>query len=232
VAYQSSKEEWRPQAALRYKGTAFEAVDWSVFYFNGYDRFPGLRVDFPSSELRHLYRPVHRAGLTFQGALGSWLLKGEFLGNQFEQELPVRDPSGNEVFKEFDPYLAYTTGFEYTFYSPWIQNHDLGVIAEIIGDTDTGKDPEELEGFRPFQNHFFGGLRYTFNNLGDRSILIGGFADYRRGDFIFRGEYEERFFKHFKAKVRAAGLGAGSEDSQLRNFEHTVRCDAELGYYF
>ena len=51
-----------------------------------------------------------------------------------------------------DPYLAYTAGFEYTFYSPLRQNQDLGAILELIGDTDAGKDEADLEGFRPFRS--------------------------------------------------------------------------------
>ena len=76
-----------------------------------------------------------------------------------------RAQSGRKVV----PYLAYTSGAEYTFYSVFGSKHDLGTIAEIIGDTDTGKDPADLESFRPWRNNAVGGLRYAFNNTSDRS---------------------------------------------------------------
>jgi hypothetical protein len=137
----------------------------------------------------------------------------------------------NQLGQTIKPaYFAYTAGFEYTLYSFLTDNQDLGTILEIIGDTDTGKKAEELESFRPFQNHLFGGLRYTFNNISDRSILMGGLFDYKSGDVFFSFEYSERLAEVFTFKLTYNDLTA--DTSPLDSFEHTDRIMGELLYNF
>ncbi len=223
--YNSSKKEWRPQGALRYKTSLFNIIDFNLFYFNGYDRFPGILPSGLNSPGIQEYRPMHKAGLTFQGVLESWLVKGEAVYNHYETDISVVGPFGQISRFTVDPYVAYTLGFEYTLYGLLFQNHDLGTILEILGDTDSGKEFSETGTVRFFQNHIFAGLRYTFNNVSDRNILAGGFFDYRVGDVLMNFRYEERLFKHFKLRLEYAGVfaklipGFDSDASSLFNFK-------------
>lgn len=230
--YLSRDGEFRPQWAARYQTQLLESFDVALYYFHGYRRFPlfrplsgggGPQVD--SSTFTHLYPPLQQGGFTFQGALGNWLWKGETAFIRYEQEL--RGRTGAIV----DPYLAYSAGFEYTFYSPIAQNQDLGAILEFVGDTDAGKDENDLEGFRPFRSHVFAALRYTFNTSTDRSILAGAFLDYLELDRIYRVEYAERFYGKVSFRAEFSGILARST-SQFRPFEKAARLAAELKLHF
>ncbi|KAA3610448.1 MAG: hypothetical protein D8M58_05450 [Calditrichaeota bacterium] len=224
--YQDENKEWRPQFALSYSRTFWESLDTRFFYFNGYNRFPGfVPTDLSFSNFVHQYRLIQKGGLAFQGVIESWLVKGEMAQTTYTKK--VQNQLGQLIKPSF---FAYTVGFEYSFYSPFIENHDLGTIVEVIGDTDSGKDASELESFRPFQNHLFGGLRYTFNNTSDRSFLAGGFYNYKDGDLIMSLEYSERFFENFTAKL--SYLSLTSDTDPLKNFEHTDRLIFELLFNF
>jgi hypothetical protein len=224
--FQSAEKEWRPQIALRYQTMFLEDIDLSLFYFNGYNRFPGLAVNPKNlAELTQQYRTINKAGFTFQGEVGSWLVKGELVYNKYEHDL------FNQLAERIRPeYTAYTTGFEYTLYSPFVDDQNIGLILEAIGDTDTGKKAVELEGFRPFQNHLFVGLRYAFNNIGDRSILAGSFIDYKNDNIIGQIEYEERLFNSFKLKITFNYLNPTTDP--LVVFKKNDRLKINLNYHF
>lgn len=227
--YAAEEERWRPQWAARWQTQLFASFDVAAYYFHGYRRFPQFQaVGVPGPgglTLTHLYAPIFQGGFTFQGAVGNWLWKGETAYIRTESDQVSR--SGAVV----DPYLAYTGGVEYTFYSPLIPNHDLGAILELVGDSDAGKDEDELEGFRPFRSHVFAGLRYVFNTSSDRSLLAGAFVDYRKGDLLYRAEYAERLFGRVSAKAEVSGLRAEA-GSQFQPFEQALRVAAELKFHF
>jgi hypothetical protein len=224
-SYQGNQNEWQPQFALSYQQTFFESVDTRWFYFNGYNRFPGLLPNQSFTEFRHEYRLVQKAGVTFQGQINAWLLKGELVYTDYRKEV------FNLLNQTIRPtYFSYTSGFEYTFYSPLIDNHDVGTILEVIGDSDSGKKYEELESYRPFQNHLFGGIRYAFNNVSDRSILMGGFYNYRDNDIILSIEYSERLLEKFTLEIRYIDIR--SDTRPISQFDHTDRFVLELLYNF
>lgn len=235
--YESPYDRWRPQGAVRYQKQIFGKIDTAFYYFNGYKRFPQLYpvmatavtpapgVVIPT-QYAQAYNPIHQGGMTWQGTIDALLIKGDIAYIQY-----VNDTKAQNATTLVRPYGQYTVGFEYTFNSLLFDNHDLGIIVEALGDSDTGRNSNELDIFRPFQNHVFSGLRYTFNNTGDRSLLLGTFTDYKKGDVIARLEYEERFFERVKLKAQFMGF-ATSTNSQLKPFEHTTRASLLLSYYF
>ncbi|MBN8220617.1 MAG: hypothetical protein J0L53_06810 [Spirochaetes bacterium] len=235
--YETPYNRWRPQGAIRYQKQIFGKVDTSVYYFNGYKRFPQLYpvaataftpvpgVSIPT-QYAQAYNPIHQAGLTWQGTIDALLVKGDVAYIQY-----VNDTKAQNGVDTVRPYAQYTVGAEYTFNSLFVDSQDLGVIVEMLGDSDTGRNATELDIFRPFQNHVFAGLRYTFNNTGDRSLLLGTFTDYKKGDVIARLEYEERFFERVKVKAQFFGF-ATSKTSQLSSFDHTTRASLLVSYYF
>jgi hypothetical protein len=235
--YETPYNQWRPQGAVRYQKQLFGKVDVSAYYFNGYKRFPQL-MGLPASAVQvapgqffpaqfaQAYNPIHQGGVTWQGTIDALLVKGDVAYIQYVNDTKAQD--GQTIVR---PYAQYTIGFEYTFNSLIVDSQDLGLIVEVLGDTDTGRDPLTLDIFRPFQNHVFAGLRYTFNNTGDRSLLLGTFTDYKKGDVIARLEYEERFFERVKVKAQFFGF-ATSKTSQLSSFDHTTRASLLVSYYF
>jgi hypothetical protein len=233
--YETPYDRWRPQGAIRYQKQLFGKVDTSFYYFNGYKRFPQLYgVDYlvlapgavVPTKFAQAYNPIHQGGMTWQGTIDALLIKGDIAYIQY-----VNDVKAQDQVTTVRPYMQYTVGFEYTFNSLIVDSQDLGVIVEALGDTDTGRNSTELDIFRPFQNHVFAGLRYTFNNTGDRSLLLGTFTDYKKGDVIARLEYEERFFERVKVKAQFFGF-ATSKTSQLSSFDHTTRASLLVSYYF
>ncbi len=236
--YETPYNRWRPQGAVRYQKQLFGKVDTSFYYFNGYKRFPQLAyvpataivtplpgVVIPT-QYAQAYNPIHQAGMTWQGTIDALLVKGDIAYIQYAGDVKSQDGKNTVA-----PYAQYTIGVEYTFNGLIVDNQDLGFIVEGLGDTDTGKNFNELDIFRPFQNHVFAGLRYTFNNTGDRSLLLGTFTDYKKGDVIARLEYEERFFERVKVKAQFFGF-ATSKTSQLSSFDHTTRASLLVSYYF
>lgn len=251
VSYGSSDEQWRPQYALRYTFSMFESIDASTFFFHGYDRSPILKPTSPvfsnaevippqviGFEWTQHYEPALMGGFTFTGELDSWLIKGEGLYHTYEKdeihisEINPNDPmSGKPWIRETRPYFAYTLGTEYTLYAPIVDNQDLGIIFEALGTTDAGKSTEELLKFKPFNNHVFGGLRYTFNNTSDRSVLLGAFSSYLDYEVVAQLAYEERWFELFKVKL-GGQLLLGHKDSPLNQFERSSRVESSIVWNF
>ncbi len=217
IEYGSSKKRIRPQGALKFSSSMFEEIDYSLFYFHGYDR--NMFVTFnPNQGLRQKYELMHRGGLTFQGTVEDWLIKGEAIVSTYENN-------------SIDPFGAGTFGIEYTFNSLFIQNHDIGLITEVIATSDFGKDPATLPSFRPFNNHLFAGVRYTFNNTSDRSFLIGAFNNMSYYEMLVSAKYNERILELFTLEIEAMAVLA-EEASMLKQLEHLARIDAELQWNF
>ena len=227
--YQSPGKQWRPQIAASYQRPLFEQLlDARFFYFNGYNKFPGftpLNPNNPLNGFAHYYHLIHKSGFTFQGEMNVLLVKGEAVLTAYQKN--VSNQRGQTIKPR---YMAYTLGFEHTYYNAFVDNQDVGLIFELIGDTDAGKSADELEGFRPFQSHLFGGLRYAFNNIGDRSVLLGGFLNYREGDMIFSLEYSERLAETFTIYLSYRDLFVNTPP--LDQFFHTDRFMLELQYHF
>ena len=236
--YLNDLGEWMPQGAIRFQSTYFNFLDLSYFYFFGYDRFPGLRLG-SGDQVVHEYRPAMKSGITYQGDLGNWLVKGEAVINIFpEQATNARfNPQGtlsNEPM-DVDPYLAYNLGFEYTLYSLIQDDQDVGLITEFIGDTDWFKGDDEVESFRPFRSHVFAGLRYSWNSISDRSFLLGGMYNYRlfiedqESELFYQAEYQERIMNNLMVKLRMADIVVTQDGgaNMLKSFDDKMRFDVE-----
>jgi hypothetical protein len=226
--YDSPSGRWEPQGALRHLWRV-GGFDAALFYFHGYRRFPLFAPDpLRPGMLLPRYARVDLGGFTFQGTLGNWILKGEGTYQDFVGD--VRSPMGKHV----DPFGSFTTGFEYTFYGPLVADQDIVVLAEWIGDTDSGKDLLELEGFRPFQNDIFAGFRYVFNGLSDASVTGGMFWDYRVGDSLYKLEFRRRFFKNlsFNTGYNGIWLASRKEESRFRFLDRSANLFASLRLYW
>lgn len=83
-----SPESNRPEIALKYDKSG-ESVDWSVSFFDGFDRFARYRVDFtsPASPVfRGTYERAQTLGADFAVAQGAWTMRGEVSYSEREQE--------------------------------------------------------------------------------------------------------------------------------------------------
>lgn len=239
MTYSDSLKENRYQFAIKWNSIFLDDIDYSLLYFNGYERLPFyFPVKSPTEASKGVvtahYEAIEKLGLNFVGELDSWLIKGEVLGNRFQRDvlyfdqgLAAQGDLNPFVRKAFNPWLGYTVGAEYTLYEPIVEGQDLGLILEVIGHN----ADEDVPLFLPFKNHAFTGLRYTFNNISDRSILLGGFMNYTIIENVLSLEYEERIGQGFR--IKAGGfLLAGEESSELSTFESSSRFQTELSYFF
>lgn len=74
-----SGESNRPEAAFKYEKYS-DNVDWSVSYFDGFERFARYRVDFSvpfSPVFRGTYERAQTLGADFAMARGIWTFRGE-----------------------------------------------------------------------------------------------------------------------------------------------------------
>ncbi len=230
VTYGSTDERWRPQYALRYLSTFMDEIDYTLFFYHGYERGVIAKASYNSVGdfigVHPHYEPVYKTGGTFQGVIDEWLIKGELLYRRYENR------TLKTVLNEpVDDLWATTIGTEYTLYSPIIKNHDVGVIAEAVVSSDLNKNFDELETFRPFNNHWFAGARYTFNNKSDRAILIGNFSNLLKYENTVTFEYSERFLESLSMKLSVMTL-VGEEDSDLSSLDYLSNLSADVTYNF
>ncbi len=237
--HSESLNEWYPRFLLRYSTLWFESMDVNFLGVYGYDRSPHFVIasDTNGIPLRAIARYENSAqlGANFQGAFGPWLVKGEIMAHRYlHSKVPVaQNAETHSTLATADSKIGVgiTSGVEYTLYSPIVEGHDLGIIAEGIYHTDTHLDAKEQIRFIPFKNHLFTGLRYVFNTPSDRTLLLGGFLSMKNTEALAQLEYEERLWQIFKIKLRGVFL-YGSADSPLKNFKRGRRLDAEISYNF
>lgn len=82
-----STDPGRPEWALKLDRSG-GGVDWSISYFDGFDRFARYRVDFTSPTtpvFRSTYERMQTLGADFAWAQGAWTMRGEFSYSHLEQ---------------------------------------------------------------------------------------------------------------------------------------------------
>ena len=156
--YESGAEEYHVDWALRLK-TQFGPVDIGLSHFNGTSRVPELRPSLNSSgglELIPFYGLIDQTGLDLQAIIGNWTWKLESI---------LQNKKGRD-------FAAAVGGYEYTFYGVADKPGDLGVLMEYHFDDRKQDAPTG------FQDDFFLGMRYAFNDAQDTEILAGGLYDF------------------------------------------------------
>ena len=125
--------------------------------------------------------------------VGSTLLKFEGHVTDVIDTTYSTSPSGP---LKVEDYYQFGLGVEHTL-TGVIDDADLGLIAEYYYyDTfNHGSDiADDLALFQTFQNDLFLGLRYTFNNASDSSIIAGAIIDMSYQEQSYSLKYETRFF--------------------------------------
>ena len=231
--YTHPAKDRRLQGALRWDYTIGSA-DIGLSYFNGYEKFPIINLTPGESKANTVYYEMQQAGGDLQMSLGEWLIKAEAiyqdtgLAGSFRRNSIL--PSG--VFLPLrelvpDNHTALVGGLEYTFFG-FLGTGDLGVIAEYLYDSEQAPD---AVAFRPFQNDFFGGFRWTRNNPGDAELLAGLILDLKEQSMILSVEYSERYFDRIKLIASLDRINAAPEDP-ISVFNNDDRFSLELSYTY
>ncbi len=170
--YEAGEEESHVDYALRWSHT-LEDYDVGLSWFNGTSRDPLLLgTDFvvdPSTgpiptKLAPYYAQINQFGADIQATIDSWLWKFEAIYRSYNESLIEEfDQLGQPI----EDYSAATGGFEYTYYSPFDTNWDIGVLTEY--QYDSREDKRLVIG----QNDVFMGSRIEFNDAASSALLVG-----------------------------------------------------------
>ena len=179
--YESSDGNKHIDYAIRFS-QAYGNLDLGISLFKGTNRDPqfvpgvdsnGQAVLFP------VYLQMTQVALDLQLIVEDWTWKLEMIH---------RDTSPSA-------YQALTGGFEYTFYSVFDSDINVGSLAEYSYDS---RD----EGQRGvFDRDLFFGARFAFNDVQSSELLAGFVVDTEKGSQTFRLEGNRRIGDNWKGTI-------------------------------
>jgi hypothetical protein len=182
--YESGTEDGRLDLALRWSHSV-GPLDIGLSHFYGTSREPRLLPSVQESEdaLVPLYEVIHQTGLDLQATLSNWLLKLEAINRSGQEE----------------PFVALTTGFEYTFYGVLASKIDVSAVTEYLW------DERGVAASSPFDDDLFVGTRFGFNDTQSTEILAGAILDVHTSARLFLIEASRRIGDRFsiEAELRA-----------------------------
>lgn len=188
----TSENKNRPSFYLTYSGTTDSeyALDYAFIYENGYDsqRYFSNLINQPQTYVQNAY--LVNKFMTYNTlVVDSTLFKLEALYAFVEDDISV----GNYSHLGF--------GVEHTLEN--LENGaSLGLITEYYKyDTYESDKYTDLELFETMQNDLFIGLRYTFNDEDDSSIVGGLIHDLEYYEEVYYLEYESRFSDSIKVAL-------------------------------
>ena len=184
-----------PSLYLVYNGTTETeyALDFAFIYEYGYDSQRyftpdnplNLALGLPTEFTQNAY--IASKFISFNTlVVNSTLIKLEALYAKVDVDANVGDYS----------HIAF--GFEHTIEN-FYKTHGLGLIGEYYNyATYDSEKYSDLELFETMQNDIFLGLRYSFNDEDDASIVGGVVADFEYDEQVYYFKYESRFADSFK----------------------------------
>ena len=210
--YESSHGDSHVDLALRYAHFVGD-LDFGLSLFSGTSRQPVLQAGLDSDGnpiLIPFYPLITQFGVDAQWIVEDWIWKLEWI---------KRDSD------DFD-YMAYTAGFEYTFYGIFESDTDLGAIAEYSHD-----DRDRAErGI--FDRDLFLGGRFAFNDEQSSEVLAGFIIDTEKQSRSFRGEGNRRLGDSWKATIELQLFDNVDDEDPLVAFEDDDYIQLDLAYYF
>ncbi len=187
--------------------------DWdiAVSHFSGMTREPLLRAVVNAGEavLAPRYDVIDQTGFELQSTRDAWLWKLEVISRSGQGER----------------FTAAAGGFEYTFFTVFDSNTDIGVLAEYLYD-------DRNEGDTIFENDLFVGMRVALNDVGSSELLGGFIQDLDSDSRIFRLEASRRYGDNWKLSIESRWLMDTPPDEILYGLRDDDFVQAELAYYF
>lgn len=224
----TQNSRYRPTVYLRYGGSTDTEypLDYAVILQNGYDSQRYFVPDGPMTGVvpvtltEHAY--LANKAMTYDTlVVGETLLKLEALYTDVIDDPNIAD------------YYHVGAGVEHTL-SQIADDADLGLIAEYYryGTLQSGRYTD-LELFEVFENDLFTGLRYSWNDANDASLVGGAVWDLEYDEQMFYVQYETRLYDTFKLNL---------DYRYIEPSKHTMTAfylmgrlqsvSAKIGYYF
>ena len=223
----TEKSEFRPSVYFKYSGSTDSnyPLDYAIVFENGYDsqRYytTNMAADSQSLQTQENAYIVNKFSTFNTLVVGATLLKLEAL---------YTDVLGDE---EISDYMHIGLGVEHTL-NQFYGDASLGIIAEYYYyDTIDSSKRNDLELFELFQNDLFLGLRYSFNQENDASIIGGTILDTQYDEQVYYLKYETRLIDIFKFNLDYRFIEPSSKYKTAFNLMgRHERISLQMGYYF
>lgn len=211
--YESSAEQAHLDYAARWSHS-LGPWDLGLSFFTGTSRDPNFIPGTDGSGnpvLRPVYEQIDQGSLDLQMTTGGWLWKLETL---YRARMAPMD------------YWALVAGFEYTFWTLFDSNLDLGILAEYHYD---GRGQTAIT---PFDDDIFLGTRLAFNDVQDTQILAGGIVDRNTGAYFFNLEGSRRLGSSWTLEVQLRAFGGAGPGEPLFSFQQDDVLQLVLARHF
>ncbi|MEA1920746.1 MAG: hypothetical protein U9N52_12965 [Campylobacterota bacterium] len=224
---QSEASLYRPTLYLSYSGTTESeiAIDYAVILQHGYDSQRYFKSDGPLNGTpvtfqEHAYL-VNKVMTYNTAVIDATLIKLEALYTDVIDDEQISD------------YWHLGIGVEYTLNFETLDG-DLGLIGEYYRyETLDSEKYSDLELFETFQNDLFLGLRYSFNDPDDSTLLGGVIADIEYDEQAYYLEYESRFAESFKVNFDYRYIEPSSSDmTAYALLKRHERIGLKVAYFF
>ena len=186
-------DNYRPSIYLTYSGSTDTeyALDFAFIYENGYDSqryfLPDSKLDGSPVNFNQYSYTVNKFMTYNTLVVDTTLLKLEALYAKVDDNKYIGD------------YSHIALGFEHTLENFLDTSSALGLIGEYYKYTTYDDDKYgDLKLFETMQNDVFLGLRYSFNNPNDTSILGGVIADMEYDEETYYVQFDSRFYDSFR----------------------------------
>ncbi|MCY3769663.1 MAG: hypothetical protein OXG56_09900 [Gammaproteobacteria bacterium] len=193
VSYESAAKEWHLDFAGRYSGT-FGPLDIGLSLFDGTSREPvlmptpvGSSIVLAPRVLAPHYEQIRQYGLDALLTAGSWLLKLEAVhrtgarNRRFDQHLNYEE----------EDYTAFVAGGEYTWYSLWGSNADLGLFVEWA------HDGRGRWATNAFENDLFLAAHLGLNDEQSTEFIVSVVDSLDNSSRVFGAEFKRRLTDHW-----------------------------------
>jgi len=186
--------------------------DWdvAVSHFYGTNREPTLSLNASATALVPFYEVMNQTGLEVQYTTDAWLWKWE----------SIRRETKAQTFS------ALTAGLEYTFYSVFESDLDIGLISEYsFDDRDNASQVA-------FEDDVLVGARLTWNDPQSSELLFGVTHDLTSEDMGWRLEASRRLGERWKLSVEGQFFDIKNKKSVLYPLQRDDFIQLELARYF
>jgi len=217
---------YRPSIYLKYADTTDTeyALDYAFIFENGYD---SQRYYTKTEQTNTIFTAQENAYLVNKFMTYDTLVVGATL---YKLEASYVDIIDDKLVSD---YMQLGLGAEHTL-SQVYKEADLSLLAEYYRyiTLQSGKK-DDLDLFEVFQNDLFLGLRYSFNQGNNASIVGGGIFDFDYNEQVYYMEYQTRLMDTFKLNFDYRYISPSKNDNTAFNLMGVhERISLKLGYYF
>ena len=194
--------------------------DWDLaaYHYDGMGREPTI---IPSEDMS---RGLNNSGLiAVYQHLTQWALEAQYTSDNW---LGKFEAVHRDKYVSGDSW-AYIAGLEYYFYGVFLGTKDLSVLVELLRDTD-----QFTQENKSFNNSTFAGLRLTWNDDAETSLLLGTMIDNNGDSITVKGNFDTRINDNLSIKIEARVFTEQERFQPLYAYKDDDFFQVTLNYFF